>query len=165
MSVNPHQMYCYVIAPALAAIGLFSPAAAQLVLGTGLTESRLEYIDQVESNKGDKVPGPAYGFFQMEMFTHDDLWKNYIVYKPELRLALQKLMCKEQPLDVQMHGNMLYQAAMCRIHYLRSPGALPAAGDAMGMANYWKKYYNTPLGAGKPEKALPYFQQACIIIK
>jgi hypothetical protein len=35
---------------------------------------------------------------------------------------------------------------MCRVHYLRCPGTIPAGLRAQ--AEYWKKYYNTPLGAG-----------------
>lgn len=163
--VKPDQFYRYIITPALRALDLYSTAAAQLLLGTAITESRLEYLDQVESNKGDKVPGPAYGFFQMEMFTHDDIWKNYIVHKPLLMASIRKLMCKEMPLDEQLHGNAFYAAAMCRVHYLRIPKAMPPEGQAAALAGYWKQYYNTPLGAGSVEKALPAFQQAIAIIK
>jgi hypothetical protein len=41
---------------------------------------------------------------------------------------------------------------MCRIKYLRAPDALPSENDIQAMANYWKKYYNTPLGAGTPKE-------------
>jgi hypothetical protein len=48
--------------------------------------------------------------------------------------------------------NDRYAAAMCRIKYLRAPDALPSENDIQAMANYWKKYYNTPLGAGTPKE-------------
>ena len=41
---------------------------------------------------------------------------------------------------------------MCRVHYYRAPTKLPEAEDLDGLAHYWKKYYNTELGAGKPEE-------------
>ena len=37
---------------------------------------------------------------------------------------------------------------MTRVHYLRVPARLPAAGDAAAMAAYWKDHYNTAGGAG-----------------
>ena len=47
---------------------------------------------------------------------------------------------------------MQYGAAICRLCYYRAPGALPDEGDPEGQARYWKRYYNTPLGAGTVEK-------------
>ena len=48
----------------------------------------------------------------------------------------------------QLRGNLFYAAAMCRIFYLRFQKPLPQPNDWEGMARYWKKYYNTHLGAG-----------------
>ena len=42
--------------------------------------------------------------------------------------------------------------AICRIHYWRKPGAIPA--EIEGQAAYWKRHYNTPLGRGTVEKYL-----------
>jgi hypothetical protein len=50
---------------------------------------------------------------------------------------------------------------MCRVHYLRVKEALPTENDAAGMASYWKRYYNTVLGKGTIEQALPSFRVAC----
>ena len=50
---------------------------------------------------------------------------------------------------------------MCRVHYFRSPLKLPDAKDAQGMAELWKAAYNTPLGKGTVEKALPRFLVVC----
>jgi len=46
----------------------------------------------------------------------------------------------------EMIWNLRYSVAMCRIHYYRQPGAIPK--DIQGQAEYWKKYYNTPMGKG-----------------
>jgi hypothetical protein len=37
--------------------------------------------------------------------------------------------------------------------------AIPATGDIVGMANYWKKYYNTILGKGFPDKYVEVWNQ------
>ncbi len=56
------------------------------------------------------------------------------------------------PSSNELIGNMWYGAAMCRIHYLRVPDALPEAGDIPGMAAYWKEFYNTFEGSGTEEE-------------
>lgn len=156
--INTGQLREYVIRPTLQRIGLWSQAAENLVYGTGLVESAYTFLDQTTPG-----PGPAYGFWQMEEATHNDLWANYLKYQHELRDVL--LVMSGQggllvPPVTTLHGNMFYAAAMCRVHYRRVQKALPAADDAAGLAAYWKEFYNTPLGAGTIAKATPKFQQA-----
>ena len=131
-----------IITPALDAIGLNSRAARELLLGTALQESNLFYLKQIH--------GPAMGLFQMEPATHDDLWTNYLIYKPKLAGKVHTISCQQTP--EEMAGNLWYGAAMCRIHYLRVKAALPKAGNIKAQAAYWKKYYNTHLGKGTVEE-------------
>jgi hypothetical protein len=153
--LDPCQLRLYVVEPALQQLGLYTPAACQLVVGTALTESRARYLDQIDK---DNKPGPAYGLWQMEGPTHDDIWASYLHYQPMLAGAVLRLgSSSEQSLQT----NLLYGAALCRIHYLRVAEPLPAAGDAEAMARYWKAHYNTPKGAGTAEQALPHFRVAC----
>ena len=63
------------------------------------------------------------------------------------------------PPVTEMHGNAFFAAAMCRVHYRRVFESLPKLDDALGMATYWKKYYNTYAGKGTIDKALPFFKQ------
>jgi len=139
------QVRSLVIRPALEAINLWSHAAEELVLGTGLQESRLKYIKQLGR-------GPALGLFQMEPRTHNDIWVNWLSRRPEISAPLRCLAHKPGP-DA-MVTDLLYAAAMCRVHYRRVPAALPSAGDFEGQAAYWKKYYNTIYGAGTEEEYL-----------
>jgi hypothetical protein len=135
-----------IIAPAIKAIGLYSDAACELLLGTALTESDLVYRRQHNG-------GPARGLFQMEMATHDDIFKNYLKYRSTLRNAVINL--KSDPKadgEAELIDNDSYAAAMARVLYKRAPKALPKAGDVEAMAAYWKQYYNTPLGAGTVDK-------------
>jgi len=155
--LDPRQLLEYVIEPALqrlSSVILPTHAAAQLVLGTAIAESNLEFIDQVD--KAAK-PGPAYGLWQMEKITFDDHLKRldnrlipgvygYLSWKPDVE---------------DLHWNLRLGAAMCRVLYWHAPEPRPVAGDALGMAQLWKKRYNTPLGAGTVEKALPCFRLAC----
>ena len=137
-----------ILKPALTVVDAYSPAAEELVLGTALQESRLEFIKQLGG-------GPALGLFQMEPNTHEDIWVNYLAYNDELADKVKSLAAPttaNHPSANELIGNMWYAAAMCRVHYRRVPEALPAAGDVPGMAAYWKEYYNTYLGAGTEEE-------------
>ena len=141
------------IRPALSTLEAGGLAAEQLLLGTAIQESLLIHRQQLGG-------GPALGLFQMETATHDDCWSNYLKFRSDLANRVkQTLEAGQQPLAAIMKVNDRYAAAMCRIRYLRAPGALPAANDTAAMANYWKEHYNTPLGAGTPEEFLSKWPQ------
>lgn len=156
--MNLGQVREYVVRPTLQRIGLWSRAAENLVVGTGLTESQYEWLDQ--STPG---PGPAYGPWQIEAPTHRDVWVNYLEYQHDLRDVLLRMagygIITYPPVEA-LHGNLFYGAAMCRVIYRRAEPPLPAADNASGMAAYWKEHYNTLKGKGTIAKALPFFQQA-----
>ena len=141
--ISRTQFDSYVIEPTLHALELHSPAAVELVLGTAIQESRLTYLKQIGG-------GPALGVCQMEPATHDDIFDNYLNYRPELRSLVMALTVTGEA--DEMVTNLAYAVAMCRVHYLRVPHPLPEAGDVAGMAAYWKNFYNTPLGAGTVEE-------------
>jgi hypothetical protein len=140
------QVHKFIVRPTLDSLGLGGLAAERLILGTALTESGLVYISQVPS-------GIAKGICQMEKATHDDIWENYLKYNHNLSNKVTNFMLRglDIPNFEQLQGNLYYAVAMCRIHYLRAPEKIPDAEDFEGMAKYWKKYYNTILGAGRTE--------------
>ena len=144
--INIEQLRRYVIIPALDRLEIHSLAREQLVLFTGVIESNLTHLDQI--NSGEERPGPAYGIFQMEKATHDDIITNFVSHKPSLKQRLDTLKLDGMAGHLQMHGNLYYAAAMCGIHYLRAKAPLPDQGDLESMAKYWKRYYNTILGSG-----------------
>jgi hypothetical protein len=136
-----------VIRPVLTKLGLGGQDAEELLLGTAVQESlNLQYRTQVGG-------GPAKGYFQMEPSTHDDIWANFLKYRQNLSSdVLSFLSSKNANKITELENNDKYAAAMARIHYLRVPAPLPKAGDIIAQANYWKQYYNTPLGKGKPHE-------------
>ena len=144
----------YVIQPVLDHLDAGGRNVEELLLGTAIQESRLEYLNQLGG-------GPAVGVFQMEPATHNDIWENYLKYKPGLSgLVKSWSLSPDTPTATEMRGNMYYAAAMCRVHYRRVPSALPAAGDLEGQATYWKDHYNTHLGAGTVEEYIEHYQEA-----
>ena len=128
--------------PALGRIPLWSTAAGELLLGTAIAESDLRHRKQFPH-------GPARSFFQMEPDTHDDIWNNYLKYKPKLGEAIISLMTSpDADKLLELEKNDKYACAMARAHYARVSKALPKAGDVDAMAQYWKRYYNTKGGKG-----------------
>lgn len=150
--MNVKQFRELIVRPALLHIALWSPEAENLVIGTALQESGgLRYIKQLGN-------GPALGFFQCEPFTYQDIWTNYLAYNATLADKLRSLAGSHHPElypDLLIY-NLRYAAAMCRVHYLRAPGAIPK--DLLGIAEYWKLWYNTPLGKGTAQEFIHNYQ-------
>ena len=146
------------IAPTLEKIGLYSDTALNLVTGTGLVESG--YRVTVQSGGG-----PALGWFQMEPVTHDDIWRNYLVYRKGLSQKILSLLPENlSPASSKFHPPSscliypAYAAAMCRMKYLRVPAPLPP-NDAKSLSLYHKRYYNTMQGKANATKNIPLFQE------
>lgn len=148
--MDAKQLREYVVIPSLMYLSpeiLFTTNVVELIMGTGAVESRLQYIDQLEAG-----PGPAYGLFQMEAPTHDDIWQNFLIFnRPLAAKVAARSITGVFSVDaaLEMAGNLYYATLMVRCHYRRVKEALPIAGDIAGLARYWKRYYNTPKGAGK----------------
>jgi hypothetical protein len=158
--MNPRQFDLFVIRPVLDALApevKVSEAARRLLLGTAMHESGgLTYIDQV-TGAGDVQLGPAYGLFQIEPATHDDLFKNFLRFRPALEAAVLRFAASSPSHIHQLATNMAYATAIARMIYFRAPGALPDGDDLEGLAAYWKQYYNTPLGKGTPAQWLMHY--------
>lgn len=133
---TPQDLRRKIVKPALEVIGLWSPAAEDLMLGTALQESGLRYTHQ--------LGGPARGLWQMEPATHDDIWLNFLRFRSTLRDKVLTLGSTVEELETD-HA---YACAMARIKYYRSPLPLPVYGDVDGYAHYWKQIYNTSGGDG-----------------
>lgn len=121
-----------------------SPEAVQLLLGTALHESGgFKYREQTGG-------GPAKGLMQMEPFTHDDTWKNWIANRPDIEQAMRRMFT---PAGEKLNKDRLskddaYAIAMARIKYYRRKGytaekPLPDVDDIEGQAKYWAKEYNS----------------------
>ena len=149
--LNIPQVRTNIVRPTLVAMAAHGEAAENLVLGTALQESHLHYVRQLRD-------GPARGLYQMEPATHDDIWDNYLRYRPETRTHVEAFLVPGQERIDQLVWNLAYATAMCRVHYQRVPEALPAMDDIQGLAEYWKQYYNTPQGRGTAAEFVEKFE-------
>jgi hypothetical protein len=128
----------------------YSDVAVELLMLTAAHESLMgTYLRQVK--------GPARGVFQMEPATEQDIYDNYLAFKPNL--AHLVLGFRMQQTDIpDLESNLAYQIAMARVHYYRVPEPLPKSSDPVKLAEYWKKYYNTHKGKGKVEDAVKHYK-------
>jgi len=126
------------------AFRLYSVAAVELLVGTALKESGgLRWRRQ-------RNHGPARGLFQMEGATYEDIWRNYLAFRPVLADAIRSAFTPAGGALAfeQITDDDAYAAVMARLKYLRVPAPLPPAGDVAAQAKYWKDHYNTKLGKG-----------------
>jgi len=150
--IEANQLHDLVVKPALIALEkkYSQPAARALIMGTIAHESMSgRYIKQ--------VGGSALGIIQMEPITHDDIWKNYLQYKPELVNRLTLLFDIKTPNAERLIYDLRYNIVMCRMHYYRVNEKLPAADDVKSLASYWKNHYNTEKGGGTREQFIQHF--------
>ena len=149
--IDAQQLLDYIIRPTLKHLDLDSEDAERQVLGTPCQETQCgRYLRQ--------IGGPALGIYQMEPATHDDLWLNFLVNQPVLGPKVRKL-AAGLVLEAaeEMIGNLCYATAMCRIKYYRDPAPIPSS--LREQAEYWKRIYNTPAGAGTVEQYIANWQR------
>jgi len=161
--MDASHLRAYVILPTLKGLDLWTPAVETLLVGTAAHESAMgKYLHQIK--------GPALGIYQVEPLTHFDLWSNFLKYRTGLRdkvlgMVPQRYLRHDSATGVDygaesmLMTDLAYATVIARLVYLRAPAPLPAADDLSGLAGYWKKFYNTPLGAGTENEFLAHYAQ------
>lgn len=144
--IDPKQLRKEVIRPTLKRIELWSPAAETLLLGTALAESVIRNRQYLRQLGG----GPARSIYQVEPVTAKDLRSRFLQRRSQadLRKRILALEIPDLSIEEQLTVNLAYATAIARLRYWSRPEPLPKANDLVGIARYWKRHYNTHLGAG-----------------
>lgn len=137
-----------VIRPVLKKLDAWSQAAESLLVGTGLVESEFHYIKQIN--------GPAVSVFQIEPATISDNYKNFLNYRPNLRSEVDQLNIIDD-FESWSDINPFFACAHARVWYLRHSEPFPSAANVEGLAQYWKKYYNTAAGKGEVNRFIQLY--------
>ena len=132
-----------IVRPALDQLKLYSVAAEELLVITCAQDS-IGGTYLMQNDVKGFPRGPAVGIYQMEPATYLDLWRNFLSYHTML---LDRLHPGEQAaMDVgRMVYDLKYATMIARLNYYRVKEALPQ--DLEGQFRYYKKYWNTELGA------------------
>ncbi len=158
--MNARQVRDLIISPCLIALGLYSPSAVQLLIGTCSQESQMgKYIAQ----QGIGLKG-GIGIYQMQKNAFDDIWQRVILPNVALRAKLRLFLGYEgKPSAERMVSDIALSTAMARLYYYAIPSALPDANDIPALAAFWKKFYNTPSGGGTEQEFIDNYKKYVII--
>lgn len=150
----------FVLEPTLQFMGMWSVAAERLMLGTIAHESQGQHLDQ-RLGKDDTVLGPAFGIYQIEIPTHDDVFNNFLdsTRRAKLKDKVMQLIALHPSQHVQLATNLCYATAIARCIYYRRPEPLPDADDIDGIWMYYKAWFNSPLGAAKKEDWMMWYSR------
>lgn len=133
------ELRANVIRPALGELGLWSPAAEDLVLGTAAVEGALALGGASATN--------ALGLWRIDSATHDQLWSATLDREPGMRKRLGRVAAPTPDLERQLVTNLAYAAAICRLIYWRHPEALPRVRNVDALGRLWLAAYRQD-GAG-----------------
>lgn len=132
-------------------LGKYTPDAANLILGTIAQESAYGKHRKQLGN------GPALGICQIEPETFEDCIKNYINFRHELKQKILEVSGVSAFSVNDLYLNDRLSICIARIKYMRDSKPIPNTIE--GYANYWKRVYNSELGAGKPEEFIHNYQK------
>jgi hypothetical protein len=127
----------------------FTPEAVELLMLTSAQETFCgKYFRQVK--------GPARGFFQVEPNTEKGLVGALKEKGGTLNLKIEMLMLGSAHFPNMVYS-IPYQVAIARYFYFLKPGSIPTTIE--GMAEYYKKYYNTYLGKATVAEAIANYRR------
>jgi hypothetical protein len=130
----------------------YSEEAVDLLMMTCAHESRGgTYLRQ----KGMTGREGAFGVYQMELDTAEDICHNFLLYRPVLMAKALTLRSDDLSPKRDLITNLAHATAMARVLYWRVAEALPSKDDTNYMSalgDYAKKYYNTKLGKATSRK-------------
>lgn len=142
------QLLDYIIKPTLKYMehGYNSKNAQMLLLATAAIESKCGYYIK-------QINGPALGIWQMEPETHDDIWRNCDALKDaEFDYSINNLCINATGGTDFVIESPMYACAMARLKYSMDKEPLPPHDEIFEIYRYYKRIYNTPLGASTFEK-------------
>ncbi len=134
--------------PTLLKMDMQSPSAEKLLLMTACHESGgFKYDRQVDG-------GPALSYYQIEPETLEDLYLNFLEYRPRRKALLNGFEPSANCTPEEALMDPVYATAAGRLIYSRVLQPLPAVDNDNGLADYWKAHWNTPLGKGTVDEFL-----------
>jgi|TARA_R100000501_G_C2561647_1_gene72042 hypothetical protein len=153
--MNPQQLHDLIIKPTLEYMGgnYYSKESAFLLLCTAAIESDCGYYIK-------QINGPALGIWQMEPSTEDDIWQNCDALddSPFISVIGDLHLSKDDRVGYNgLIESSKYACAMARLKYSMDPNPLPKLtgdnnADSRAFYDYYKRVYNTELGASTFDK-------------
>lgn len=133
--IAPDTLRAAHIVPALNAMGLYTLAAEELLMGTAAVESAFRRVLQFPQ-------GPGRGYFQMEAATFNDLASRVLAQKANKpwKVAIDSLASRLPINSNDLVTNHTLAAAMAMLKYESVHRSVPV--KAADHAEFWWRYYN-----------------------
>ena len=158
--MNVRQVKELIIVPALTALGLNSPSAVNLLLGTMAQESQMGHFI-VQTNIGLKG---GIGAYQMERPAYLDIWRNKVAISTSLKAKIRLLLGYEiMPSAERMASDVMLSTIMARLYYAAISSPFPNPDDISGLAHYYKKYWNTELGKATEQEFINNYNKYILV--
>lgn len=144
--MQAQQLLDYIIKPTLEYMGgnYNSKNAQMLLLATAAIESDCGYYIK-------QIKGPALGIWQIEPDTFHDIYSNCdALRKPEIQKRVEGLSINAG--CAWLIASPMYSCAIARLKYSMDKAALPDHDNMKAIYDYYKRIYNTPLGASTFDK-------------
>lgn len=150
--LNIEQFRELIVKSTLNDLQLYSKNAEELLIFTCATESMGgTYLKQIK--------GPALGIYQMEPNTYNDIWQNYLKFNMSIVMKfMTSFHVAFMPPEERMIYDLRFATAMARFHYRRVDEPLPPHDNIGAIWEYYKKYYNTPLGKADREHSIKQYE-------
>ena len=145
MSIDCDQLRDIIIKPTLTALGMNSPSAVNLMLGTCAQETNMgRYIVQKKITFRGGI-----GIYQLQRAAYDMLWTRMILPDASMKAKMKLLLnYSGKPPAERLASDLMLATAMTRLYYWAINRPLPAYDDLPALADYWKDFYNTRSGKG-----------------
>lgn len=126
-----------ILRPALKSADLWSMGAENLLLGTAIAGSNLDFVKQISG--GDKV-----SFFTISKKRYE-VCQSYLKQygmSPLKDRILSSCFMDIFPQHEALAWNLRLSCLIARVFYLKIKEPMPADCNVEGMADYWLEYYN-----------------------
>lgn len=138
MGICATELRDYVIRPVLKSLGMYTPAAEVLLLGTAAVETGLGSHLKVKHHRG-------LGVYRIDPLTHLHIWDTHLVFNEDLASKVRGLASQHGFLatpHAELATNLSYSTAIARLIYQRVDKPIPNPDDLPALANYWRKFYH-----------------------
>lgn len=133
---TPGDLLDKVIRPAIAALG--EPPNPDLEAQLLRTCAQETHLGMQRVQEGG---GPALGIFQIEPATCNDIWQNWLMFRPTMRTKVEAVLGDGDHVAALV-DNDIYSCMIARLKYLRSPLAIPPAADIEAQAGIYLHVFN-----------------------
>lgn len=126
-----------IVRDTLQAIGEWTPAHENLLLGTAAQESKMGL---------NLKQGRLLGIYHISPAAHRAVWDKYLLHHPDLASRVRGL-AGQHSFIRDPHGelvtNLKYATAIAWLIYKRTREETPASEDIQGLAKFWHRHFRS----------------------